>query len=375
MKPVPLMIWKEFAHIRSDSFSIKLMIFPVLLQVLIMGYALTNEVKNTSVAILDLSNTSISRSLTESIRHNYLFKYRIPASSVKEIRDRIDNGDIQIGMIIPEDFDSKLHQKDGAQVQLLIDGLDANSSSVASGYLNAIISRWATNYMKYETEKKGIRIDELIPLQINTSVLFNPLLKSTWFMVPALVVILITMVTSLLSGLSIVKEKEHGTLEQLMVTPLKPVHLIFGKTIPYLIIGFIELSFFLLFATFWFQIPFRGDIFSFFLFGFTFMLSSLGIGILTSTIARTPQQVLLLIWFILMCFILLSGFFIPVENMPLWIQKATIINPVRWFMFAVREIFLKGSGIDYLWKEACYMAITGIMVFSTSILLFHRKAS
>ncbi|HEX2955233.1 MAG TPA: ABC transporter permease [Chitinispirillaceae bacterium] len=375
MKPIPLMIWKEFAHIRSDSFSIKLMIFPVILQVLIMGYALTNEVKNTTISVLDLSNTSASRSLTESIRHNYLFKYRTPAESIDEIRMRLDYGDIRIGMVIPEDFSSRLHEKDGAQVQILIDGQDANSSSVASGYLNAIISRWANTFLKNQMEKKGIKIDSVIPLQVNPAIIFNPLLKSTWFMVPALVVLLITMVTSLLSGLSIVKEKEAGTLEQLMVTPLRPIHLIFGKTIPYLIIGFIELCVFVLFAVLWFKIPFRGSIFTFFLFGFIYMLSSLGIGILTSTIARTPQQVLLLIWFLLMCFILLSGFFIPVENMPLWIQKVTIANPVRWFMFAVREIFLKGSGIQYLWKESIYMAVTGITVFGAAILLFQRKAA
>lgn len=375
MKLIPLMIWKEFAHIRSDSFSIKLMIFPVILQVLIMGYALTNEVKNTTISVLDLSNTSASRSLTESIRHNYLFKYRTPAESIDEIRMRLDYGDIRIGMVIPEDFSSRLHEKDGAQVQILIDGQDANSSSVASGYLNAIISRWANTFLKNQMEKKGIKIDSVIPLQVNPAIIFNPLLKSTWFMVPALVVLLITMVTSLLSGLSIVKEKEAGTLEQLMVTPLRPIHLIFGKTIPYLIIGFIELCVFVLFAVLWFKIPFRGSIFTFFLFGFIYMLSSLGIGILTSTIARTPQQVLLLIWFLLMCFILLSGFFIPVENMPLWIQKVTIANPVRWFMFAVREIFLKGSGIQYLWKESIYMAVTGITVFGAAILLFQRKAA
>lgn len=154
MKPIPLMIWKEFAHIRSDSFSIKLMIFPVILQVLIMGYALTNEVKNTTISVLDLSNTSASRSLTESIRHNYLFKYRTPAESIDEIRMRLDYGDIRIGMVIPEDFSSRLHEKDGAQVQILIDGQDANSSSVASGYLNAIISRWANTFLKNQMEKK-----------------------------------------------------------------------------------------------------------------------------------------------------------------------------------------------------------------------------
>jgi len=193
-------------------------------------------------------------------------------------------------------------------------------------------------------------------------------------MVPALVVLLVTMVTSLLSGLSIVKEKEAGTLEQLMVTPVKPIHVIFGKTVPYLIIGIIELCVFLIFATMWFKIPFRGSFLVFILFGCIYMISSLGIGILTSTVAKTPQQVLLLIWFILMCFILLSGFFIPVENMPQWIQMVTVVNPVRYFMFVVREIFLKGSDITYLWQEALYMLFTGIMVFGASIVFFQRKA-
>ncbi|HEX3019943.1 MAG TPA: ABC transporter permease [Chitinispirillaceae bacterium] len=374
MKPIPLMIWKEFKHIRSDSFTIKLMVFPVILQVLIMGYALTNEVKNTTIAVMDLSKTPQSRSLIESISHNYLFNYRKEAGSFQEIRSRLDQGDIRMAMIIPQDFTTKLLHRNGADIQVLVDGQDANSSGVASGYINAIISRWQTAFLKKEMEKKGMTLQTLIPLQVDPLILFNPLLKSTWFMVPALVVLLITIVTSLLSGLSIVKEKEAGTLEQLMVTPLKPVHVIFGKTIPYFLVGFIELCFFLLFAILWFKIPFRGNLLTFFLFGVIYMLSSLGIGILTSTIAKTPQQVLLLIWFILMCFILLSGFFIPVENMPLWVQKVTIVNPVRWFMFAVREIFLKGSGIGFLWKEAIYMTITGIIVFGASILFFHRRA-
>jgi ABC-2 type transport system permease protein len=193
-------------------------------------------------------------------------------------------------------------------------------------------------------------------------------------MVPALVVLLVTMVTSLLSGFSIVREKEAGTLEQLLVTPVSTIEILAGKTIPYFVLGFIQLCIFLVFAQLWFQIPFRGSFLTFALFGLIYMLSSIGIGVLTSTIARTPQQVLLLIWFILIFFILLSGFFIPIENMPLWVQQMTTINPVRFFIQAVREIFLKGSSLQDLWYEAGVMFITGVVVFGSSLLFFHRRA-
>jgi ABC-2 type transport system permease protein len=367
------MIWKEFLHLKNDKMSIRMMIFPVVLQALIMGYALTTEVKNTPVTVLDLCKTTSSRSLIESIKNNPLFKFKYPAVSVKEIRERIDNGDVKIGLVIPEDFERSLRTGSGADVQLVIDGQDANSANVASGYINAIISQWGSGFLKSEAKSKGQDINLMIPLTVNPVILFNPLLKSTWYMVPALVVLLITMVTSLLTGLSIVREKEKGTLEQLMVTPVKPIHIIFGKTIPYLLIGFGELAVFLVFVILWFGIPFHGNFFVLLLFAAVYMMSSLGIGILTSTIARTPQQVLFLIWFILIFFILLSGFFIPVENMPSWVQKITAVNPVKFFMFAVRELCLKGTSFADLSKQLFGLTIIGVTVFMASVMFFQRR--
>lgn len=374
MKLISLMIWKEFLHLRNDKLSIRLMIFPVILQVLIMGYALTTEVKYTPITILDQCNSVSSRSLTESIRNNELFRYTGNSESNSQMREQIDNGKAKLGLIIPKHFESDLKTAGSAQVQLLIDGQDANSSNVAGGYMNAIIAQWGSGYLKNEAVKKGIDINTVIPITVNPVILFNPSLKSTWYMVPALVVLLITMVTSLLTGLSIVKEKEKGTLEQMMVTPVEPIHIIFGKTIPYLLIGFAELIVFIIFTILWFGIPFRGNIFLLMLFAVLYMVSSLGIGILTSTIARTPQQVLFLIWFLLIFFILLSGFFIPVENMPLWVQNMTMINPVKYFMFAIREICLKGTGIRDLTKEIYGMSVIGTVVFSSAVMFFHRKA-
>ena len=370
-----LMIWKEFSHIKSDKLTIRLMILPVFFQMFLLGYALNTEIKNTAIMVMDESRTPQSRSLTESLKSSYLFRFTGMIEKRSDVREMLDKGRASLVLVIPAEFSRDIAGEKGGRVQLLVDGQDANSANVASGYISAIASGWGLERLKNRLAAKGINVDEIIPVKVNTVILFNPLLKSTWYMIPALLVLLVTTVTSLLTGFSIVKERETGTLEQLMVTPLKPVHLITGKTVPYMLVGIAELLVFLFFSTLWFGIPFRGNIFVFLLMGIIYMISSLGIGILTSTIARTPQQVLFLIWFILIFFILLSGFFIPVENMPGWVQNLTYINPVRFFMFGVREIFLKGSGIKELWRVIGIIAVIGFVVFGASLALFKRKTA
>jgi ABC-2 type transport system permease protein len=276
--------------------------------------------------------------------------------------------------VIPPTFAADVNTNDGGRVQLLVDGGDANSANVSRGYLSAIISGWAMKRFGRDLEKRGVRVESLIPVTVSPVILFNPLLKPRWYMVPALVVLLVTMITGILSGLSIVREKESGTLEQLMVTPVEPYHVIIGKTIPYVLIGLAEMCVFLLFAVLWFRIPFHGNFFVFLLFGVVYMMSSLGIGILTSTVARTPQQVLFLIFFIMIFFILLSGFFFPIENMPRAARYMSAVTPVRYFMFVLRAMFLKGAGLAELWRELFYMAIIGTTVFSAAVMLFHRRA-
>ena len=194
-------------------------------------------------------------------------------------------------------------------------------------------------------------------------------------MVPAMAVILVTMITSLLTGFSIVKEKESGTLEQLLVTPLSTVQIIIGKTVPYILIGVVELCVMLAAGALWFGIPFRGNALTLIFFTLLYMLSSLGIGILISTLARTAQQVLFLTWFVMIFFILLSGFFIPIENTPRWVQNITLFNPVRYYMFIIRDIFLKGSGFAELWQSGLRMVGIGAVVLSVAVVAFKRKIS
>ncbi len=374
MKFVRMILWKEFLHIKADPLMIRLITIPVLIQLFVMGYALTVEVKNIPIIICDRSNTPQSREVVSIIKQSDKFVYK-GAAHENEVRALIYKGVAKIAIVIPGDFTRSMESKSGGSIQIIADGQDANSSNVALGYCKAIISVWAKNRLAYKFEQAGMDIDQLIPVKISTSILYNPMLEPTWYMIPALSVLLVTIVTSLLTGLSIVRERESGTFEQLMVTPIKPIHIIFGKIAPFAIIGLLEISAVLIIATLFFKIPFNGNLVILFAFAIVYMISSLGIGIFVSTITRTPQQVLFLIWFVLIFFILLSGFFVPVENMPQWIQSITYFNPVRFFMFAVREIFLKGTGFAGLWEEFVILLGIGFSVFSMAILSFNRRAS
>jgi ABC-2 type transport system permease protein len=393
-----VVIIKEFQQLARDRTSLRLMIIMPMVQMMVLGYALTTEVKHTPVAVVDHDGGPVSRSLIQAVANNPLFAYRPGVNSEAELRERLDRGEVKLGLIIPGDFSRQLeqatrlipgaaggsaslgpagsdHKSAGAQLQLWVDGQDANSAGVARGYLSAVLNQWAMRHLGTRLEATGLRLDQLVPISSDANVLFNPLLKSTWYMIPGIAVILVTMVTALLTGFSIVREKEAGTLEQLMVTPLKPVHVVVGKAVPFFFIGVAELMIALLIAQLWFRVPFRGHYLTLVTFTGIYMLSSLGIGIFTSTVARTQQQALFIIWFFLLFFLLLSGFFLPVENMPHWVQLMTLGNPVRWFMHVLREMFLKGSGFRELWREGLAMLAIGFTVFTFSVLKFNRKAA
>jgi ABC-2 type transport system permease protein len=386
-----VVIRKEFAQLKRDKLSLRLMFIMPMVQMILLGYALTTEVKHTPVAVLDHDGGPDSRSLIQAVANNALFRFKGGAESETDLRAMLDQGKIKLGIIIPQGFSRQLEnatrlnpnggmpalglgpQGGGALVQLWVDGQDANSAGVARGYLSAVLNQWAMRRLGTRLEASGIRMDQLIPVATDVNVLFNPLLKSSWYMVPGIAVILVTMVTALLTGFSIVREKEAGTLEQLMVTPLKPIHVVVGKAVPFFFIGVAELMLALVIAQLKFNVPFRGNYLTLLAFTSCYMLSSLGVGIFTSTIARTQQQALFIIWFFLLFFMLLSGFFLPVANMPHWVQMVTLANPVRWFMYVLREMFLKGSGFAELWRQGLAMLAIGGTVFTFAVLKFNRK--
>jgi ABC-2 type transport system permease protein len=373
MNYIRLMVWKEFMQIKADPMMIRLILFPIFVLTFVMGYAITTEVRNTAVVVLDRSNSPQSVALVQSIMHSPLFHYVGACASEDDARAALDKGKATLALFIPADFDARLRLPGGATLGLLIDGQDANSSNVSAGYINAVILQWSVGYLRSTFAAKGIRLENVIPIDVRETILYNPMLKSSWYMIPCLAVVLVTIITALLTGFSIVKEKESGTLEQVLVTPIHPVHIVIGKVVPFVVIGLFELSAVMLVAMLWFRIPFRGNFLTVLLFGFIYMFSSLGIGILISTIARTPQQVLFFLWFLLIFFLFLSGFFLPLENMPGWVQQVTYINPLRYFMFSIREMFLKGSGMAELWDQALAMLAVGVVVFGAALMTFSRK--
>ena len=371
---IGLIVRKEFAHIAADPLMGRLIVFPVLVQLFVIGYALTTEVRHVSFAVVDRSRTPQSASLIESYKPGELFDFVGVLPSERHLRQRLDNGSVRMGLVIPADFAVQLERDMTSHVQLVVDGVDANSAQVASGYAQSIAQRWAFRHLRKRLHARGMDLESLIPIEVDVAVLYNPLLKSSWYMIPGLVVLLVTIVTSLLTGLSLVREKERGTFEQLIVTPIHPISLVLGKMIPFALVGLVEVCAFMLIATLWFGIPFRGSLLT--IFGFTalYMLSSLSIGVLTSTITRTSQQVLFLTFFVILFFLLLSGLFIPVENMPLWVQYITYANPVRFFIAVVRIVFLKGLGFAELWQEAVILATIGGTMLILSLVAFQRRA-
>jgi len=280
-----------------------------------------------------------------------------------------------MGLVIPATFAVDLERDMQAHVQVVIDGVDANSAMVAGGYAMGIINRWAFGRLRQRLAARGIDYATLVPVRVNTTVLYNPLLKSSWYMIPGTVVLLVSMITALMTGISLVREKERGTFEQLIVTPIRPISLVLGKMIPFALIGLAEVTVFMVFASLWFRIPFRGSVLTVFGFAIIYMMSSLSIGILTSTATRTSQQVLFLTFFVILFFLMLSGLFIPVENMPHWVQVVTYVNPLRFFMAALRDIFLKGLGFAELWREALVMAVIGTVMTILALVTFQRRAT
>jgi ABC-2 type transport system permease protein len=279
-----------------------------------------------------------------------------------------------LAVVIPKHFGRSLETGRPAEVEILLDGHNSNTAGIALGYCNRILYRFAS-----DRAAEGIARAPSIAraprfIEPETRIWYNPELKSVYFMIPGIIAILLTIITMLLTGLAIVKERESGTLEQLLVTPLKPWQIIAGKTIPFAMLGLAEMALATTVGVLWFHIPIVGNVALLALLGFTFILATLGLGVLISTLAGTQQQALFITWFFLQIFILLSGLFYPIENMPRAVQWITVINPLRYFIAINREIFLKGGGLGVLWPELRSLLVIGVCVFGFATMRFHKRA-
>ena len=370
MQRILYLVQKEFRQILREKAFIGIIIVMPLIQIVLLGFAITTDVKNVTIGIVDNDNSISSRRIVDAFSVTESFKYRYAPKSEKEAIQMMDNGLIKVIIVIPDQFEQKLKKKEKPQIQALVDGVDGNSAGVVLAYINQIS-------IKLQKEWGLLASQKVMPhlTVIETRMLYNANLESRNNIVPGIVALLLTMITAFLTGMSIVREKEIGTLEQLMVTPIKSYELILGKIIPFVIVGLVLISVGILAAGLIFGIWMKGSLLLLYALSLVFILSTLGLGIFSSTLAKTQQQAMFIVWFFAIFAILLSGFFIPIQNMPESIQIITYLNPLRYFMVIIREIYLKGTPFTFLYKEVIALAVFGLFTFLLAALRFQKRLS
>lgn len=366
-------IIKEFQQLKRDPKMLAIVLAAPVLQTIILGYAATFDVNNVDFYLLDRDKSSVSRKYVEKIINSGYFTIKGNTENYEEIENAIMNGKAVIGLIIPREFEKDIENNNGTKVQIIVDGSDGNKGSIAFGYIQAISAAYAKTILLDKIERNGIRVP-LKSVNAETRIWYNPELKTRVFMVPGITALLLMIVTTLLTSLAIVKEKEFGTLEQLIVTPIKPWQMLLGKILPFTTLGLIMILLVNSVMIFWFGIPIKGSLLFFFFASLLFILSTLGIGLFISTVSRTQQQAMMVTVFgAMMPMIYLSGFVFPIENMPRIIQYVTYIIPLKYFITIIRGIILKGIGIADLWQETLILALMGALILFLAAKRFHKR--
>lgn len=373
MRRIRFLLYKEFLQFFRDKMMLRVVLIMPILMLLLLGYAVTTDVKNISVAICDLDHSAKSRKLIEKLNTSGYFVLHYSHDGLQNIGKYLDSGNAKLGLVIPRGFDLNLSSNQPAPVQILINGEDAKSAQIAMGYVSEIVRAFAQTILLERVFFQPLLAKNMHLVEPEIRVWFNPNLESINFVVPGIVAMLVTVFSMFFTAIAIVKEKEEGTLEQLLVTPISSLQLIIGKTLPYVIISFIDGIFIMILARLWFNIPMVGSLWLLFGFLLAFILSTIGLGIFISTVSQTQMQALFLSWFFMVLMFILSGFFIPIENMPNWVQFLSYLDPLRYLITVIREIFLKGSRFQHLWREGAAMLTFGIVIISLSGLRFQKR--
>ncbi|HID87085.1 MAG TPA: ABC transporter permease [Anaerolineae bacterium] len=363
-------IRKEFIHIRRDPRTLTIMFLLPVIQMFLLGYAATTNVEHLPTAVLDRDRTARSRALIDAYRASGYFDIAYYVRSEEALLALLDGGQVRAGMIIPPGYERDLAKGRQAQVAFLIDGSDPN---VANTAFAAAQSVGQAQSVKVALRALSGKASQLPGIEVRPRVLYNPEMKSSSFMIPALIGIILQYLTTLLTALAIVREREQGTIEQLIVTPIRPWELVVGKVVPYVAVAFWDLGEVLLVGMFWFGVPVRGSIPVLLALAVLFLLTSLGIGLLISAAAHTQQEAIFLTFLILLPSIFLSGFFFPLEAMPLFLQLISYVIPLRYFLVIVRSIVLKGVGLATLTDEVIALVIFGFVIMLAATRRFRKR--
>ncbi len=367
------MLLKELIQVVRDKRTRFILIGPPIIQMLVFGYAATFEIHNVSTVVLDQDHSQESRDLVSRFTSSPYFNVERQLTGSRQIRDLIDRGDATVGLEIDAGFAQKLRKGETAPVQVIVDATNSNTALIASAYITQIALGYAQDYQTDRINRIAPQIVEQMP-----SVLFeqrpwyNPNLSSRWFFVPGVIGSLTTILVITLTSFAVVREREIGTLEQIMVTPIRPVEFILGKTLPFFLIGLFDVSLIALVGTLWFQVPFRGHILVLFTGAVLFIVCMLGVGLLISTVSSTQQQAMVTAFFFIMPAITFSGFGFPIATMPQWLQYCTYLSPLRYFLVVLRGTYLKGVGMEILWPQMAAMAGLGLSLLTIAVLRFHK---
>jgi ABC-2 type transport system permease protein len=376
MQAILTFLRKEFAQLRRDKNSLRLMLVSPILQLLIFGYAANLDVDNVDIVVNDRDNTVTSRELLSHFTHSGYFTVVGSVDNANEVDAYLDKGKATIALDIPAGFGDDILSGKQAQVQAIADGSESSAASVGLNYAASVLAGFSQQVLLTKFKRLGAGNLHPITIDPEVRVWYNPELKSRNFLIPGILAMLLMTMTTMLTSLAVVKEKELGTMDQLMVSPIKPYQLIIGKLTPFVIIGLIDTVLVLLGVTLWFGVPVRGSVLL--LFGLTglFLLTTLGLGLFVSTVSKTQQQAMMTsMFFVMMPMNFLSGFIFPIENMPKVIQAITYIIPLRYFFVIIRGLFLRGVGMEALWPQALALFVFGVGILTLSILRFRRKLS
>ena len=374
MKTILHIIKKEFLQFKRDPKMFGIILVAPVIQLIFLGYAVNMDVDSVSTVIFDQDNSQTSREYIRNYTSSGYFNVIEYVDNYDDLQSDIDNGYAFLGIVIPTDFEKRIWRGESAPVQAIFDGSDGNKASVSAGYVMSITNSFAKNILVESRNRKGQKVSPVGSIEAETRAWYNPTLKTRVFMVPGIVGLLLSIITLILTSLAIVKEKEIGTLEQIIVTPIKPLQLVVGKLIPFLVLGMVAVVIILTAMTLIFGIYTRGSITFLFFSSILYTMSTLGLGLFVSTISKTQQQAMMLaIFTVLMPMVFLSGFAFPIENMPQIIQGLTYVVPLRYFMTIIRSIILKGAGIAELWPEVLALLGMGMLVLALSAMRFSKR--
>jgi ABC-2 type transport system permease protein len=366
------MLIKEFIQVFRDPRMLFVIFVIPCFQVLVISYAVSTDVKHVRTAVYDLDNSQASRDLTARFIQSGYFDVTDRVGDDDRAQYLLDHSDVNVVLRFNHGFAEDLNAGRTARLQILIDGTDSNTAAIVSSYAVQIATAYSELVLTERVERASGPAGKSGRFQLLTRAWFNENLDSRNYFVPGVVVIVVGLATLLLTSMSIVREKEIGTMEQIMVTPITPFEFILGKTIPFAIIGFMDVTLVTLIAVFWFEVPIRGSLLLLFASTGLFLMTTLGLGLLISTISRTQQQAMMTTFFIFFPAMLLSDFNFPIANMPPVVQWLTLVNPIRYFLAIVRSIFLKGVGIEVLWPQMLPLFLIGISMLFLAVRRFHK---